>query len=130
MKIDSVSQFLTQVRNAARARHKKVDVAASNLRISIAEIMKGAGFIRDYKLFRHENKGVLRLYFKYVNKSPTLHGIKRVSKLSRRVYRGYRDVSSLMGGIGITVLSTSKGVVTDQVARESHIGGEVICQIW
>ncbi len=131
MTSDSVAEFLTRVRNAVDARHKKVDVAASRLRVSIAEILKKNGFIRNYKLYRQEQKGILRIYLKYVEKDqPVIHGITRVSKPSRRVYSTYAKVPKILGGMGLSVLSTSKGVISDETARTEKVGGEIICSVW
>lgn len=131
MNTDSVAEFLTSIRNATRARHKKVDVAASRLRLSLAEILKKSGFIKNYKLFKQDNKGVLRLYLKYIGKGePVIHGLKRVSRPSRRVYLSYDKLPTVLGGIGVAVVSTSKGMLTDEQARTTKVGGELICTVW
>lgn len=131
MNTDSVAEFLTSVRNATRARHKKVDMPASRMRLSLAEILKKSGFIKNYKLFKQEERGVLRLYLKYVGKGdPVIHGLKRVSRPSRRVYLTHTKIPTVLGGIGVAVVSTSKGILTDEQARTSKVGGELICTVW
>ncbi len=131
MMTDPIGDFLTRVRNGVKARHPKVDVPPSNLKISIAEIFKKNGFIRNYKLYKQDNKGILRIYLKYVGKNkPVIQGIRRVSKPSRRVHLPYNKLPKVLGGIGVAVVSTSKGVVSDVTARENKVGGEVLCTIW
>lgn len=131
MVIDPISDLLTRVRNGAKARQRKVDVPASNLKVAVVDIWKKSGFIRNYKLFRQDEKGILRIYLKYVGKNVSIiHGLKRISRPSRRVYVGHGDLPKILGGIGVAVVSTSKGIMTDQLARESRIGGEVLCTIW
>ena len=131
MMTDPVGDLLTRVRNAVRARHPKVDMPPSTLKVSIVEIWKKTGFIRNYKLYQQENKGILRIYLKYVGKNrPVIQGIRRVSKPSRRVHVPYTKIPKVLGGIGVAVISTSKGVLSDETARESKVGGEVLCTIW
>jgi small subunit ribosomal protein S8 len=128
---DPIADLLTRVRNASKARLRKVDLPSSQMKVAIAEILKEHGFIRNYKLFRQEQKGVLRLYLKYVGKNRSvIQGLRRVSKPSRRVYASYRNLPKVMNGIGVAVVSTSRGIVTDEVARTHKVGGEVLCTIW
>lgn len=128
---DPIADLLTRVRNASKARLRKVDLPSSHMKVAIAEIMKDTGFIRNYKLFRQDEKGVLRLYLKYVGKNRSvIQGLKRVSKPSRRVYASYRKLPNVMNGIGVAIVSTSRGIVTDEVARTNKVGGEVLCTIW
>jgi len=128
---DPISDLLTRVRNAVKARQLKVDVPPSQLKLAIVEIWKKSGFIKNYKLYRHEKTGILRIYLKYVGKGrPVIHGLRRVSKPSRRIYVSSDKVPKILGGIGTAVVSTSKGVLSDRMARESHVGGEVLCTIW
>ena len=128
---DPIADLLTRVRNGSNARQRKVDVPHSQLKVSIVEILKKSGFIRDYRLYRQASKGVLRIYLKYVGKNrPVIYGIKRVSKPSRRVYARHTQLPKVMGGLGVSILSTSRGILTDQVARENKLGGEVLCSIW
>lgn len=131
MLTDPIADFLTRVRNSVKAKHPKVDIPVSRVKISIAEIMKEHGFIKNYQLFKHEGKPVLRLYHKYVGKNvPVIHGLARVSRPSRRVYIPAKEIPSVRGGIGISIVSTSRGILADQVARENNVGGEVLCNIW
>jgi len=131
MTTDPIADLLTRVRNAVKARQRKVDMPPSNLKVSIVELWKKSGFIRNYKLYRQDDQGVLRIYLKYVGKNrPVIHGLRRVSKASRRVYAPHNKLPKVLGGIGVAVISTSKGLLTDEGARESKIGGEVLCTIW
>lgn len=128
---DPISDLLTRIRNANKARQRKVDLPPSQLKISIAEILVKEGFIKNYKLYQQDQKGILRLYLKYVGKNrPVIQGIRRVSKPSRRVYAGWEELPTVLDGMGISVISTSKGILSDQVARENKVGGEVLCSVW
>lgn len=131
MTTDPIADLLTRVRNAVKARQPKVDVPPSQLKVSIVDLWKKTGFIKNYKLYQSDEKGVLRIYLKYVGKNrPVIHGLQRVSKPSRRVYSSYSKLPKVLGGIGISVISTSRGVLTDEMARESKVGGEVLCKVW
>jgi len=131
MQTDPISDLLTRVRNATKARQRKVDMPASHLKVSIVDIWKRGGFIRNYKLFREDDKGVLRIYLKYAGKGrPVIQGIKRISKPSCRVYAPYSKIPKILGGIGVAIVSTSKGVMPDTLARENKLGGELLCSIW
>lgn len=131
MSVDPIANMLTRVRNASRAKHKKVDMPASQLKVAITDIWKKSGFIRDYKLYRQNEKAVLRIYLKYGEKgNPVIQGLKRVSRGSRRVYVKSHRLPKVLGGIGVGIISTSKGVMSDQAARESRIGGELLCTVW
>jgi len=128
---DPLADMLTRIRNAGAARFDKVDIPASQMKISLARILKEEGYIKNYKIIKDKKQGVLRVYLKYdeVNK-PLISGLQRVSKPSRRVYAGKDDIPLVLGGLGVTVVSTSKGVMTDREARRLGIGGEVLCTIW
>ncbi len=131
MNHDPISDMLTRVRNAVKALHAKVDIPASRLKTSIAYIWKEHGFIKDYKLFQHQGKGVLRIYLKYLNnKKPAILGLERVSRPRKRVYTKYSELLPIKGGIGIDIISTSRGLLSDKAARENKVGGEIICRIW
>ena len=131
MNSDPIADLLTRVRNGVKARHRKVDVPPSQMKISIVDIWKKTGFIRNYKLYRDGEKGILRIYLKYTGKDqPIIHGLKRVSKPSRRVYMPADRIPKVLSGLGIAVVSTSKGMLTDQLARENKVGGEIVCTIW
>ena len=128
---DPISDLLTRVRNACRAKLRKVDVPASQQKVAIVEVWKKSGFIKNFKLYQQDNKGVLRIYLKYVGKGGSvIQGLRRISRPGRRVYRSYENIPAVLGGLGISVMSTSKGILPDQLARENKVGGEVICTIW
>lgn len=128
---DPTADFLTRVRNANEARHETVEVPASNLKRDIANILKDEGFIRDVEYIEDNKQGVLKLTLKYGREGErVITGIKRISKPGLRVYAGAQDVPKVLNGLGIAIVSTSEGVVTDKVARSKHIGGEVIAYVW
>ena len=131
MLTDPIGDMLTRVRNAVKAKQRKVDVPASQIKVSIVDIWKKSGFVRNYKLYRQEQKGVLRIYLKYAEKNRSIiQGIKRVSKPSRRVYTSCIEMPKVLDGIGVAIVSTSRGIMTDQTARENRLGGELLCTIW
>lgn len=131
MTTDPISDLLTRVRNAVKARQRKVDVPPSQLKVSIVDLWMKSGFIKNYKLYRQDEKGILRIYLKYVGKNrPVIHGLRRISKPSRRVYAPYSKLPKVLGGIGVAVVSTSRGVLSDEAARQNKVGGEVLCSIW
>ena len=128
---DPLADMLTRIRNAGGAKFDKVDIPASQMKIRVARILKEEGYIKNFKIIKDKKQGVLRIYLKYddVNK-PLINGLKRVSKPSRRVYASKDEIPQILGGLGIAVVSTSKGVLTDREARRNGIGGEVLCAIW
>ncbi len=131
MMTDPIADLLTQVRNATRARLPKVDIASSQIKLSIVEIMKQAGYVRNYQLFRQENMPILRVYLKYVGKGKSvIQGVRRISKPSRRVYSSFHKLPKVLDGLGVAIVSTPKGMLTDAMAREERVGGEIICTIW
>ena len=128
---DPLADMLTRIRNAGHARFDKVDIPASRMKISLARIFKDEGFIKNYKVIKDNRQGILRVYLKYSDQQqPLIQGVKRVSKPGRRVYAGSEDLPRVQGGLGVAVISTSKGVCTDRQARKSQVGGEVLCEIW
>ena len=128
---DPVADFLTCVRNAIRAKHRKVDVPASKLKAEIAKVLLRERYINNYKVIEDTKQGVLRLYLKYATGDVNvISGIRRVSTPGRRMYVGSDRLQRVMGGLGASILSTSSGVMTDREAREAGLGGEVICQVW
>ena len=128
---DFVGDFLTVIRNASRARKEKVTLSASNMTVKIAEILKEENFIENLKIFSEGNKRFVRIHLKYIHgKKPAIQGIKRISKPGRRRYLGYQEIPRVQGGLGVAILSTSKGVVTDQNARKTKMGGELLCTVW
>jgi len=123
--------MLTRIRNAAKAKFNSVDVPGSTLKIELAKILKSEGFIRNYKFLKDGKQGILRVYLKYGSgQSKVIYGLKRVSKPSRRVYVRCKEIKPVYNGMGIAILSTSKGVMTDKKARQEKVGGEVLCQVW
>ncbi len=131
MMTDPIADLLTRVRNGVHAKQPKVDVPASQLKVAVVDLWKKGGYIRDYKLYRQDQRGILRIYLKYVDKGvPVIQGIRRVSKPSRRVYASYDQIPKVLNGLGMAVISTSKGVLNDDAARETKVGGEILCSIW
>lgn len=128
---DPTSNYLTCIRNAYAADHRWVDIPASNLLKRISLVLKREHFIRDFILIDDNKQGILRLYLKYTKDGePVVDRIKRVSRPGRRVYVPADKIPRVIGGLGIAILSTSKGVITDKVARKMNVGGEVICYVW
>jgi small subunit ribosomal protein S8 len=128
---DPIADMLTRIRNAGRARFDKVDIPASRMKISLARILKEEGFIKNYKVIKDNRQGILRVYLKYTDhQEPLIQGLRRVSKPGRRVYAGHEEIPKVQGGLGVAVVSTSQGVVTDRQARKLQVGGEVLCEIW
>ena len=128
---DPVSDFLTGVRNALRAKHRRVDVPASRLKAEIAKVLLRERFINNYKLIDDHRQGVLRIYLKYgPDEASVITGIRRMSTPGRRRYVGKGDIPKVMGGLGMSIVSTSKGIMTDREAREAGLGGELVCQVW
>ena len=128
---DTIGDMLTRIRNAGKARFDKVDIPASRMKISLARIFKDEGFIKNYKVIKDNKQGILRVYLKYDDQNqPMIHRIERVSKPSRRVYSGCEELPKVQGGLGVAVISTSQGVMSDRQARKLGVGGEVLCEIW
>jgi small subunit ribosomal protein S8 len=128
---DPIADMLTRIRNAGSARFDKTDIPASRMKISLARIFKEEGFIKNYKVIKDQRQGILRVYLKYNNQQKSLiQGVKRISKPGRRVYAGAETLPRVQGGLGVAIISTSKGVVTDRQARKLGVGGEVLCEIW
>jgi len=128
---DPISDMLTRVRNAAKARFTSVDIPGSRLKVEIARILRDEGFIRNYKSVKDGKQGILRVYLKYgQDRQSVIFGLKRISKPSRRVYVKGNDIKPVLNGMGISILSTSQGVMTDKKARSANVGGEVLCNVW
>jgi len=128
---DPIADMLTRIRNAAKAKFNSVDVPGSTVKIEVAKILKSEGFIRNYKFLKDGKQGILRIYLKYgAGQSKVIYGLKRVSKPSRRVYVRCKEIKPVFNGMGIAILSTSKGVMTDKKARQDKIGGEILCHVW
>jgi small subunit ribosomal protein S8 len=128
---DPIGDMLTRVRNASRAEHEKVDIPASKLKVRLAEILKEEGFIKNFRLLEDGKQGVLRVYLKYgAANEKMISGLVRVSTPGRRVYVSHDKIPSVLGGMGMTVLSTSRGVLTGRTARKEKVGGEVLAYVW
>lgn len=128
---DPIADMLTRIRNATKARFNSVDIPGSKMKNDLAKIMKEEGFIRNYKFVKDGKQGILRVYLKYgPDRESVIYGLNRVSKPSRRVYVKGKNVKPVMNGMGVAILSTSKGIMSDKKARSENVGGEVICNIW
>jgi small subunit ribosomal protein S8 len=128
---DPISDFLTCVRNAIRARHRKVDVPSSRMKAELAKVLLRERYISNFKVIEDDKQGVLRIYLKYnADERNVIGGLLRVSKPGRRVYVAKDRIPRVMGGLGTAILSTSRGLMTDREAREAGLGGEVVCQLW
>ena len=128
---DPVADMLTRIRNASSAKHETVDVPASNLKKAIAEILLEEGYIKSYSVVDNGNQGMIHITLKYLaKKQPVISGLRRISKPGLRIYAGCEELPRVLKGLGIAIVSTSKGVMTDKKARENHIGGEVLAFIW
>lgn len=131
MHSDPIADFLTRIRNASRAEHEKVDIPASRLKVRIAEILKNEGFIKNYRVLDDNRQGTLRVYLKYgPGNERLISGLVRVSKPGRRVYVTHDRIPTVLGGMGVTIVSTSRGVLTDREARQQKVGGEVLAYVW
>jgi small subunit ribosomal protein S8 len=128
---DPVADFLTCIRNAIGAKHRKLDVPASRMKTELAKVLLRERFINNFKTMEDTKQGVLRIYLKYTNdETSVITDLKRVSKPGRRVYVGKERIPRVMGGLGVSVLSTSRGLMTDREARDAGLGGELVCQVW
>lgn len=129
--MDTIGDFLTRVRNAGAARHEKLDIPASNVRVGIAKILLENGYIRSFKVVRDDKQGVMRVYLKYNDKGkPIITSIDRVSRPGRRVYVKSADISQVRDGFGISIISTNRGVVDGDTAKKENLGGEILCHVW
>jgi small subunit ribosomal protein S8 len=131
MTTDPIADMLTRIRNAMAARHPKVDVPASRLKMDIARILKDEGYVLNYKPTEEGPRRLIRIYLKYTpGNVPVISRIERVSKPGCRVYVGSREVPRVLGGLGVNILTTPQGVMTGGAARKAGVGGEVLCQVW
>ncbi|PIT99732.1 MAG: 30S ribosomal protein S8 [Bdellovibrionales bacterium CG10_big_fil_rev_8_21_14_0_10_45_34] len=129
--MDTISEFLTRVRNAQAAGHPKVDIPSSNMRSSIAHILKAEGFIRDFKVAKDGRQGMMRVYLKFAASGrPVINSLKRVSRPGRRVYVKSDEIPKVQSGFGVTVLSTNKGLVTGAQAEKEKLGGELLFKVY
>ncbi len=128
---DPLADMLTRVRNAGNAKLNSVDIPGSRIKTALANVLKEEGFIRNFKFIKDNKQGTIRIYLKYdKNERHAIYGLERISKPSRRVYVKGGDIKPVLNGMGISVLSTSKGILTDKKARQENLGGELLCKIW
>jgi small subunit ribosomal protein S8 len=127
---DPIAYFLTRIRNASRAEHEKVDIPSSKLKLRMAEILKDEGFIKNFRIIEDNKQGMLRVYLKYAGSEKIISGIVRVSRPGRRIYVTKDKIPTILGGMGVAILSTSAGVMTDRQVRKQHLGGEVLAYVW
>ncbi len=128
---DPIADMLTRIRNANMVKLQKVDIPSSNVKVNLAQVLKQEGFIKNYKVIADNRQGVLRVYLKFIDeKDPVINEITRVSKPGSRTYVDAESIPSVKNGLGIAILSTSKGIMTDTAAREAGIGGELLCTVW
>ncbi|MGC9325374.1 MAG: 30S ribosomal protein S8 [Desulfomonilia bacterium] len=130
MHTDPIADMITRLRNAAQGMKESVDIPASKIKINIADILQKEGYIKGYKFIEDGKQGILRLNLKYLNSRSVISGIERVSKPGRRMYRGADEIPLIRRGLGITIMSTSKGVMTGQNAKAGKLGGEVLIKVW
>ena len=131
MRSDPIADLLTRIRNASNAEHEKVDIPSSKLKVRIAELLKDEGFIKNFRVLEDTKQNTLRVYLKYgTGNEKMISGLVRVSTPGRRVYVGHDEIPSILAGMGVALLSTSRGVVTDREARKQKVGGEVLAYVW
>jgi small subunit ribosomal protein S8 len=130
---DPIADMLTRIRNGITSHHDRVEMPSSKLKVEVAKILKSEGFISNYKVVQEDGKpqASLRVYLKYADDGePVIHGIERVSRPGRRVYRGKEELPKVLGGLGLAIVSTSRGVLSGAEAARTGVGGEVLCQVW
>jgi len=128
---DPIADMLTRIRNGIQARHDRVELPSSKVKVEVARILKSEGFISNYKVAEDKVQATLRIYLKYSDDGePVIHGIERISRPGRRVYRGKEEIPRVLGGLGLAIVSTSKGVLSGTDAVKNGVGGEVLCQVW
>lgn len=127
---DPIADYLTRVRNAIRSKHEKVDIPSSRLKVEITKILKEEGYVQNFKVQEDNKQGVIRVFLKYMDGAPVITGLKQVSKPGCRIYATKEGVPRVMGGLGVSIVSTSKGLMTGERSHKSGLGGEVLCEIW
>jgi small subunit ribosomal protein S8 len=131
MRSDPIADLLTRIRNASNAEHEKVDIPSSRLKVRIAELLKDEGFIKNFRVLDDNRQGMLRVYLKYgTGNEKMISGLVRVSTPGRRLYVAHDKIPSILGGMGVALVSTSRGVITDREARKQKVGGEVLAYVW
>lgn len=128
---DPIADMLTIIRNGGKAGLSKVDIPGSKIKLEVVRVLKKQGYIKDYKFLENQTQGVIRVALKYVSEGkPSIFGIQRVSKPSCRVYAKSKNIKPVLNGLGISIISTSKGLMTDKQAKEAKVGGEILCNVW
>jgi small subunit ribosomal protein S8 len=127
---DPIADFLTRIRNAVKAKKKFVEIPSSKMKISLAEILKNNKFIRDYNVVEDKKQNILRVHLQYINGTPSITGMKKISKPGLKSYVGKDELPRVLNGLGMAVLSTPKGLLTDKQAKKEAVGGEVVCHVW
>lgn len=128
---DPIADMLTRIRNANMVKQQKVDIPSSNVKVNIAQVLKQEGYIKNYKVIADSRQGVLRVYLKFIDeKEPVINEITRISKPGSRSYVDSESIPTIKNGLGIAILSTSQGIMTDNAARQAGIGGELLCTVW
>lgn len=127
---DPIADMLTRIRNASNAKHEKVDIPGSRTKNELARVLKEAGYVKNFKIIDDGRQGILRVYLKYDENNMGVVNLKRISKPGRRVYVDALHIPRVLNGLGISILTTSKGILTDREARKSNVGGEVLCYVW
>lgn len=128
---DPIADMLTRIRNAGKAKFSTVDIPGSKLKVELAKILKENGYVKNYKFVEDGKQGMLRLYLKYeADGNHVIYGLERVSKPSRRVYAATKDIKPVYNGLGIAIISTSSGIMTDIQAKKQNLGGEILCNVW
>jgi small subunit ribosomal protein S8 len=128
---DPIGDYLARVRNAIAARHEKVDIPASKVKLEITKILKNEGYIQNFKVQDdNKNQGTIRIFLKYAEGQPVISGLKQISRPGRRIYASHQKVPRVIGGLGISIVSTSHGILTGEESRKKGVGGEVLCEVW
>lgn len=129
--MDTISEFLTRIRNAGQAKHEKIDIPSSNMRVGVAKVLQETGFIRSYKTARDSRQGVMRVYLKYNEKGyHAIQFVEKVSRPGRRIYVRSTEIPNVRSGFGVTILSTNKGIMSGEQAKAQNLGGELLCKLW
>lgn len=128
---DPVADLLTRIRNATKEKHEKLEVPASRLKANVVRVLKEEGYIKNFRLMREEGRPIIKVYLKYTNQGDSvIQGIRRISRPGLRRYTGYERMPRPLGGAGVAIVSTSRGVMTGHMARNQKVGGEIICEVW
>ncbi|NLV92201.1 MAG: 30S ribosomal protein S8 [Firmicutes bacterium] len=128
---DPIADMLTRIRNANSVFHNSVDIPGSKMKLALAKLLKDEGYIKDYRWIDDGNQGLIRIYLKYTpDKERTISGLKRISRPGRRVYAKHDEIPKVLGGLGVAVVSTSQGLMSDREARKAGVGGEIVCFVW